>query len=213
MSGDGATFIYYLDKPIPYGLYEDAVKVIWRNASAAIFEYYDPFYTPPLDGRVPLAQVLNDYLFRCSSEVYGREIVQRGGNAYSYVFDYVWNMAWLFPGFGFPDVCTDIACHSEEIPFVFNNTVPSLNASFTAAEQALAANMVTWWTNFARNGDPNNSTGGRASTEQVGGTRQPLWPHFTADGREAMHIALGSYVESGGVDLCAGMWDGIGYLY
>ena len=63
------------------------------------------------------AQVATDYLFRCASENF-REVTKAGGNAYSYVFDYVWHMAWLFPVFGLPDICNASACHSEEIPFV-----------------------------------------------------------------------------------------------
>ena len=100
---------------------------------------------------------MNDYLFRCASEVYGREMAARGGSGkvFEYVFDHVYSNAWLFPEFGLPAVCEELACHCEEIPFVFNNTVPSLNATFTPEEEVLAAQMVRWWANFARTGDPN----------------------------------------------------------
>jgi carboxylesterase type B len=236
-AGDGATFIYSLDRRLPFGVYEDVVDVVYHDppgTADTILAYYGQNFSRPLDGRAPLAQVVNDYLFRCSSEVYGREISARNGSAFAYVFDYVWEMAWLFPEFGLPDACATLPCHSEEIPFVFNNTVPGLNASFTAAEQALAATMVTWWTNFARNGDPNDGAGGRtaaappappAAAPAVSAPPAPSaapgampgalpqWPRFTADGRETMHITLDSYVESGGVALCAGMWDGVGYGY
>ena len=90
------------------------------RATAAIEAYYAPqFPPPPTDGRAPLAQVANDYLFRCGSEVVGREVSRRGGRAYAYVWDYVWHMSRLFPMFGLPDKCVTTPCHSEELPFVF----------------------------------------------------------------------------------------------
>ena len=49
-----------------------------------------------------------------------------------------------------------------------------------------------------------------------GGASNPSplqWPRFTADARQAMHINLDPYIEDGGVALCAGLWDGIGYGY
>jgi carboxylesterase type B len=214
-TGDGATFVYYIYVPIPYEAYEIAVRGIWNKPAGTaekILDYYAVLFpkesTP--DGRVPLAQVVNDYLFRCGSEVYGREVALAGGKAFGYVYGHIYSGAFLFPEFGLPDICVDIACHCEEIPFVFNNTVPSLNATFTPDEVVLASQMVKWWTNFARTGDPN----GDGSPKNL--IQAPLWPAFDGVGRQAMHINTpSSFVESpgGGVPLCAGLWDAIGYDY
>jgi len=37
---------------------------------------------------------------------------------FEYVYDHVYSNAWLFPEFGLPEICEEMACHCEEIPFV-----------------------------------------------------------------------------------------------
>ena len=216
-TGDGATFVYSIPETLPYNAFKLAVAAIWpkpEGTPEAIVDFYDEAFPPEstTDGRAPLAQVVNDYLFRCSSEVYGRAISGAGGKVFSYVFDHVYSDSWLLVEFGLPEVCKTVACHCEEIPFVFNNTVPSLNATFTPEEVVLANQMVAWWANFARTGDPNGANGTKSSSSSLQGA--PEWPAFDGNQRQAMHIsAPASYVESDGVDLCAGFWDSIGYLY
>jgi carboxylesterase type B len=217
-SGDGATFVYAVPEALTYTEYELAVAAIWakpQGTPQAIVDFYASAFPPATtpDGRLPLAQAVNDYLFRCSSEVYGRAVASSGGRAFAYVFDHVYSNAWLFTEFGLAAVCESVACHCEEIPFVFNNTVPSLNATFTPDEVVLATQMVAWWTNFARDGDPNGA-GGEPADSTLLKSQAPVWPAFDGDLRQAMHItAPASFVESGGVETCAGFWDGLGYLY
>jgi carboxylesterase type B len=51
------------------------------------------------------------------------------------------------------------ACHGCEIPFVFLRTDSKEYGIDGAGEVALGRAMSTYWTNFAYNSDPNNSTG------------------------------------------------------
>lgn len=46
------------------------------------------------------------------------------------------------------------AYHGAEIPYAFNN-LPLLQRDWTAADRALEETMTTYWTNFAKSGDPN----------------------------------------------------------
>jgi len=71
------------------------------------------------------------------------------------------------------------AGHGAEIPYVFDQLAQDPRA-WTPADHALAERLVTYWTNFARTGDPN-------------GPGLPAWTRF--DGRDASVIRLGSEAE------------------
>jgi len=54
-----------------------------------------------------------------------------------------------FPESGFPLG----ACHASDLPYRFD--LPDFTPSFTAAQQRLASQMVQYWAQFVRSGDPN----------------------------------------------------------
>jgi len=60
------------------------------------------------------------------------------------------------------------AFHGSEIPFVFGNS-----ANPTLQERALSDVIMTYWTNFAQSGDPNDG-------------RLPTWPAYTLS--EDLHL-------------------------
>jgi len=199
-TGEGQTFIYYLDFPLPYDVYEDAVKVAWYPDGDAIINYYKQFFPPPMDGRKPLSQITTDYLFRCSSQVYGNEMIKRGGKAWNYRFDHLYSSAFLFPLFGLPEICANVTCHAEEIPFVFNNTVPSLNATFTPAEYTLIQRMNSYWISFVKYGDPN------MNKDQIN------WLLYDPITRPDLLIQTPNVqIEYDSVNLCEKFWDPLGY--
>jgi para-nitrobenzyl esterase len=59
------------------------------------------------------------------------------------------------------------AYHASEIAYLFDSTTLGGHAPFTADQEALAAAMVRYWTQFAAQGDPN-------------GPGTPQWPAYTA---------------------------------
>jgi len=198
-TGEGQTFVYYIPIPITYRDYEYAVEVIYYPNGQRVIDYYSQFFHPLEDGRIPMSQVITDYLFRCSSEVYGTEIIKRGGKAWVYQFDHVYSSAFLFPMFGLPDICENVTCHAAEIPFVFNNTVPSLNATFTDEEITLVKRMDSYWTSFVRTGNPNTNGD------------QLFWPLWDGATRPTLRIQTPDVlVEYDSVQLCENFWDSMG---
>ena len=71
------------------------------------------------------------------------------------------------------------AGHGAEIPFVYDQLAQDPR-TWSADDHMMAERMVTYWTNFARTGNPN-------------GPGLPLWPGF--DGKDASVMRLGSDAE------------------
>lgn len=66
------------------------------------------------------------------------------------------------------------APHGVDVPYVFQ-TLDRNDPNLTPADLAVSELMATYWTNFAKHGDPN-------------GPGVPAWPEFTDDVRSVMHF-------------------------
>lgn len=99
---------------------------------------YDPLYGPAS------TQINADTRHRCGAEV---ESIWRSSHdrpTYQYQFD--------------PPVAGEKATrHQAEIPFVFGNLLPSgfLGGPYTTADRKISYQIQTYWTNFAKTGNPN----------------------------------------------------------
>jgi para-nitrobenzyl esterase len=82
-------------------------------------------------------------------------------------------------GFGTP--------HSEELPYTFHQLTEHGRPAPTAADEAMSEMMRTYWTNFAKTGDPN-------------GSGLPNWPVYSEKKPQMLHIATGSTVAGPIVD-------------
>jgi para-nitrobenzyl esterase len=85
-----------------------------------------------------------------------------GAPVYRYLF------AQPSPGDPF-HAAADGAFHSDEIEYVFGNLDSRKGAAFTPEDYKLSDLMQTFWTNFAKSGDPN-------------GAGAPHWPAYDAAG-------------------------------
>jgi para-nitrobenzyl esterase len=68
------------------------------------------------------------------------------------------------------------APHGREVPYVFGYLNELRNEQPTAADHVISDAMVTYWTNFAKYGDPN-------------GPGEPKWPAFSEQTPELMYFS------------------------
>lgn len=125
------------------------------------------FYPAANDNEVMQAflDIVGDVTFTLPARIWARSTTQVGGRAYLYQFTYVSPIA-AERGLG--------AFHASEIAFVFNN-LDRMKVPVDAAERELANAMSTYWTTFARTGDPN--------AEEL-----PTWDAYNSDDEPAMEF-------------------------
>ena len=71
--------------------------------------------------------------------------------------------------------------HVSEVPYVFQNLGPNGKGALGASDLAVADAMSSYWTNFAKTGNPN-------------GTGLPNWPAYTGAGGQVM--GLGNVIQA-----------------
>ena len=133
----------------------NAIKQFYGTDAAAALPLYAA--SDPVLGS-PGAQWLTDTSFRCSAVVTATRHAAGGAPVFSYQFEQ-----------SIPGREAEGAAHSYELPYVFGNLLPTgaLAGPFGAADRQLSNVMLTYWTNFAKHGDPN-------------GAGLPVWPKFSA---------------------------------
>jgi len=67
------------------------------------------------------------------------------------------------------------APHGTEVAYVFGHLPPAEQSEFTEQDHALSAMMMSYWTNFAKSGNPN-------------GEGLPEWPRFDPEMDSVMHL-------------------------
>lgn len=144
------------------------------------------------DNEQMLGRILTDYLFTCPSLFLADNSSKK---TWVYLFDEV-------PSFN-PlkiinlTVCGDAVCHGFELPFVFHSA-GNIGYTFTPEEKMLSVLMVDYWTNFARNTDPDG--------------KDEIWPTYKSRTSNVIFVTPINEIESK-KDLKARcvFWDGIGY--
>ncbi|XP_078001062.1 acetylcholinesterase-like [Glandiceps talaboti] len=132
----------------------------WKNADSHDYSYLDV-----------LSQMAGDSFFVCPSDKYARDLVNFGTVAYLYHFTHqpsstIWQTTWLK------------ATHAEDISFVFGWNFRSQlhpdsewQITFTDEEVEMSLQIMKYFTNFAKTGDPN--------LNEDGNMTEINWPKFS----------------------------------
>jgi para-nitrobenzyl esterase len=123
-------------------------------------------YPAEKDGDVEAARrVSQTDRARVSIDVWCENQVKRSGRVYTYFFDHP--IPWpAHPEFG--------AFHSSEIPYIFE-TLKLLDRPWQPADFSLSEMMASYWSNFAKKGDPN-------------APGLPRWPIYEPDSHITMEL-------------------------
>jgi len=152
-----------------------------------IYEKYPP---DGHDNTMLVSKVFSEYLFTCPNLYAASKGSQE---TWSYIFDHVpsFNMRPNTPA------CADHACHTAELPFVFH-TARNRGYEFTPEENTLSNLMVGYWTDFAKNLNPD------------GGAN--AWPEFDPGSLNLVFVTPVKDIQTkpDTTSDCA-FWDGIGY--
>lgn len=111
--------------------------------------------------------LFRDLVFSWHSWTWSKLQSQYGsGKVYAYYFNHTPPKLPGMPEFG--------PTHAAELPYVFNLLPPP--RQWTANDYKLADQMSSYWTNFAKTGNPNSDD-------------LPHWPNWTSDNPQVMHFS------------------------
>jgi para-nitrobenzyl esterase len=142
----------YLGNPLTNPNYAAAVTTLWGPLLApAVLAVYPLPSSPPADAAsLALGSSGTDGIFSCPARN-GDQSLSQFVTTYAYEFNDENAPLGLLPPASFPLG----AYHSAEIQYLM--TVDGIPASFTPDQQALSAAMISYWTQFAKTGNPNSA--------------------------------------------------------
>ena len=151
-------------KPLSAISYAAALSLTFPTDIIRVLSMYPPDAVN--DERDTLVVPATDFVFTCCTRNYTRYAnIRNNGNTWLYYYDH----AFSFKGWGKFTYCQGHVCHGSEIPILFK-TWQDGNFTATADENKLADELIAYWTNFAKTGDPN-----------MGITPNLKWPKYSAN--------------------------------
>eukprot|EP01084_Bolivina_argentea_P199433 341248_1 len=216
VSNEGKSFIY---GAYPKGIAKNQVMKIFavilgpENAIKVREHYPEPHNTT--DYRDYVSHIATDGLFKCATRnataQHVRNQFQFKSPVYLYHFDHAssfnqmqWNVNWTY-------CWGDVVCHAEELSYVFHPDLTPINASYTSGEYALALSMQSYWTQFAKFGNPGNGGSLNPMSTTDGST---TWVPFAQNAERSIQFQVDQVVMQSSVDVKdhkCDFWDTLNY--
>lgn len=190
---EGRVFVHYiLPQPIDAATYSGLLFLLFQFDGDDVEREY-PGSAYGGDYRLALSAAVTDSFFACPASGLATALTTAPAPRPSTRFyEFADQNAPVLPGI--PPADWLGAYHGSELPYLF--TWPGV--TFTPEQQTLSNQMVGYWAEFARRGDPN-------------GTGRPNWPAFTSGGRNVLNLEPNNIVPRTDFDArhkCA-FWAGI----
>jgi len=120
----------------------------------------------------PFSQISGDFMFACSSDAYLHSVSEADniGQTYQYFFTHV-------PSVSVFNVTWTGSSHGDELMFFGAPFLPDATYTLNDKEVELTTNMIKYWTNFAKTGNPNMAS--KDETQNSDDEKDPEWPQFS----------------------------------
>jgi para-nitrobenzyl esterase len=163
----GGTFVPVPERPVTTADYQANIAYV-LGVSDARAAAIAAEYPPGASADLAFSTLVSDANCACPALQIDRSFASRVPT-YGYQFNDDHAAVNIAP----PGELPPIATHGTELPYLFDQPNAPYPATFTAAQQALAASMRAAWANFAATGDPSS--------------RALPWPSF-GDGAQVMSL-------------------------
>ena len=153
---EGTLFVFARDYPASAEGYMTTLEQNYGSQAQALFELY-PFENYASIGDA-MAEIAGDAAIGCSVQAAADILADSGVDVYRYVFKQpvsalTTSMFGLLKG---ENSVTEFGSfHAAEVPYIFGQASP-LGSFPTQQHRDLAAQMASYWTQFARTGNPNH---------------------------------------------------------
>ncbi|XP_038061916.1 acetylcholinesterase-like [Patiria miniata] len=142
----------------------EAARMMYGNASC--------YGLPDCDYLESLSQVLGDVMFVCSGDKTARAFTKGGRQVYRYYMTHVATTTLLGKKW-------TKSIHGDDSIFVYGlPLIPSVNWTYTEDEARMSIQIIKYWANLAKTGNPNLSS---LDAEQREEEKLPEWPLFTLE--------------------------------
>jgi carboxylesterase type B len=152
---------------------QDAIRMQYVDWSHADYDDHDYFRS--------YVEFTTDYYFACGNDQVARTHFQAGDRVFLYQMTHVPSVSIYALYGGGPGWLG--STHAEDISFVFG--LPFIFPSFSDDDRVLSAEVMTFWTTFAKTGMPSSATPSSSPESQ-----REFWPRFTVPELEYKELSL-----------------------